>query len=151
MNSMEVKAYILGSIFTLSNRLQVLGDKFDENLTIKQWLLLVGIFKSESSSPTISEVAHIIGNSRQNVKKMALILDKEGFLELSKDKNDGRILRIGLTNHCLEYFKQREKRENEFIDQLFDEFDSNEVSAIKNAIIKLDKNISDMESQYVNE
>lgn len=151
MNSMEEKAYIFGSIFTLSNRLQVLGDKFDENLTIKQWLLLVGIFKSESSSPTISEVAHIIGNSRQNVKKMALILDKEGFLELSKDKNDGRILRIGLTNQCLTYFKQREKKENEFIDQLFHKFDSNEVYAIKNAIMKLDKNISVMESQYVKE
>jgi len=40
MNDIAEKAHILGSVFILANRLQVLGDKFDENLTVKQWLLL---------------------------------------------------------------------------------------------------------------
>lgn len=146
MNALEEKAYIFGSIFTLSNRLQVLGDKFDENITIKQWLLLAAIFKNNSPSPTISEVASFIGNSRQNVKKMSLLLEKEGFLDLSKDENDGRIIRISLTKKCFDYFKHREKREDEFIEQLFRDFDVKEIHSIKMAIKKLDKNISEMET-----
>lgn len=146
MKNPEEKAYIFGSIFTLSNRLQILGDKFDENITIKQWLLLAAIFKNSSPSPTISEVADIIGNSRQNVKKMSLILEKDGFLEMNKDKNDKRIIRIRLTQKCLDYFKGREKRENEFIEQLFQDFDVKEIHSMKMTMMKLAKNISKMES-----
>lgn len=150
MNDIKEKAFIFGSIFTLSNRLQVLGDKFDENITIKQWLLLAAISKNKELSPTISEVANMIGNSRQNVKKMSLILEKEGFLKLAKDNEDGRVIRIRLTNKCQEYFKQREKREDKFIEELFQDFDFNEVQVIKNAMTKFNKNIEIMERQYDN-
>jgi len=74
MNYLEKKAYIFGSIFALSNKLQTLGDKFDRGLTVKQWLLLISIFKCESDSPTISEVAALIGNSRQNITPVLLSL-----------------------------------------------------------------------------
>lgn len=149
MNDLEKKAHIFGSVFILANRLQVLGDKFDRNLTIKQWLLLVGILKNRGNSPTISEIASFIGNSRQNVKKMALLLEKKGFLKLEKDSNDARILRISLTSECHEYFHQREKRELEFFEKLYDGFDTNIIKSLDNGISKLEKNIIKMEKQYV--
>ena len=31
-----VKGYIFATIFTLANKLQVIGDRFDPNVTIKQ-------------------------------------------------------------------------------------------------------------------
>jgi DNA-binding MarR family transcriptional regulator len=148
MDFAKEKAYIFGSIFTLSNRLQVLGDKFDRNLTIKQWLLLVAIFQSERDAPTISEVASLIGNSRQNVKKMALILERDGFLTIQKDLQDARILRIRLTKKCEDYFKQREERELEFLEKLYDGFDSELIQGFANGILKLEENITKMEKQY---
>jgi len=151
MDHLKEKTYIFGSIFTLSNKLQSLGDKFDKNLTIKQWLLLAGIFKSDSDSPTISEVASLIGNSRQNVKKMVLILEKEGFVTLIKDSNDARILRISLTKKCRDYLLQREKKELKFLLQLFDGFSSNEIKALVNGISKLEKNIVQMARLYNHE
>jgi len=149
MNDIEEKAHIFGSVFILANRLQVLGDKFDGNLTIKQWLLLVGILKNSGDSPTISEIASFIGNSRQNVKKMALILEKKGFLNLEKDLKDARILRISLTGKCQDYFKQRENRELEFFEKLYDGFDTVLIKGLDNGILKLEENIISMEKQYV--
>jgi len=148
MDNLNEMAYIYGSVFILSNRLQILGDKFDENITIKQWLLLVGIFKSESAAPTISEVAGLIGNSRQNAKKMVLRLEKEGFVTLQKDECDARILRITLTKKCKDYFEQREGKEIEFLTQLFDGFDLGTIESFVYAISKLEKNIIEMEKQY---
>ncbi|MDF2803210.1 MAG: MarR family transcriptional regulator [Anaerocolumna sp.] len=148
MDYLEEKAYIFGSIFTLSNKLQSLGDRFDHNLTIKQWLLLASIFKCDSDSPTISEVAALIGNSRQNVKKMILILEKEGFVSLIKDSNDARILRVRFTKNCQDYLLQREKKESEFLLKLFEEFNSSEIELLVKSISKLGKNISQMESLY---
>lgn len=149
MNYIEEKTHIFGSIFILANRLQVLGDKFDGNLTIKQLLLLVGILKNSSDSPTISEVASFIGNSRQNAKKMALILQKKGFLNLEKDPNDARILRISLTDKCQNYFKLRENRELEFLEKLYDGFDASLIKSLDSGISKLETNIIEMEKQYV--
>lgn len=149
MKDIEEKAHIFGSIFVLANRLQVLGDKFDENLTIKQWLLLVGILKNKSDTPTISEVASFIGNSRQNVKKMALILEKKEFLKLQKDSSDARILRISLTRKCQDYFKQREDGELEFFEKLYNGFDTNLIKCLDSGISKLEENIIEMEKQYV--
>lgn len=148
MENVNEKAYIFGSIFTLANKLQALGDKLDPNLTVKQWMLIAGIMKNESEAPTISEVAQIIGNSRQNVKKMALILEREGFLELNKDKNDARILRVSVTQKCKEHFKHRENDEYNFLVNLFDELDVETVLCLAEGISKLENNINKMEANY---
>ncbi len=148
MNTIDEKAYVFGSIFTLANRLQILGDKFDKNLTVKQWLLLVGIAKNTENTPTLSEVAGLIGNSRQNVKKMALILEREGFLLLQKDPLDARLLRLELTEKCLEYFKNREEKELEFLEQLYTGFDTDLLKGLYSGIVKLTDNVNEMERQY---
>lgn len=142
MNDLQDKAYIFGSIFTLSNKLQVLGDKMDPKLTVKQWLFLAGITKCESASPTLSEIAALIGSSRQNVKKMAVILEKQGFIAMSKDERDARMLRVSMTDCCKEYLKQREKSELEFIEEVFCGFEPHELSALSGAIRKLEKNVN---------
>lgn len=150
-NALKEQAYIFGSIFTLSNKLQSLGDKFDENLTVKQWLLLAGIFNSGSDSPTISEVADIIENSRQNVKKMVLILEREGYVKVKKDPKDARIQRISLTEKCRNYLKNREKSEEEFLAKLFNGFGQDEIKAMVNSISKLDRNVEEMERLFYHE
>ncbi len=149
MNWIDEKAHIFGGVFILANRLQTLGDKFDENLTTKQWLLLVGILKNESDAPAISEVANFIGNSRQNVKKMAIILEKKGFITLEKDLVDARILRVRATDKCKIYLKQRESRELEFFGKLYGGFDKNMIQSLNNGITRLLENISELEKNYV--
>ncbi len=148
MENLEDKAHVFGGIFILANRLQILGDKFDEELTLKQWLLLIGIMKNTETAPTISEVASFIGNSRQNVKKMAVILVKKGFISLEKDLKDARILRINITSKCQNHFKQRESRELEFFENLYQGFDTNLLKGLNNGITKLAENIMEMEKNY---
>lgn len=148
---MEERAYIFGAIFLLSNKLQLLGDRVDEKLTVKQWLFLAGVLKCKNDMPTLSDIAARIGSSRQNVKKMALILEKQGFVLLEKDARDARMLRIKLTDACREHLKQREDLELQFIGQLFQNFDAPELSALSGAIKKLEKNAKEMERQYEEE
>lgn len=148
MNDIIEKAHIFGSVFTLANRLQVLGDRMDPDLTVKQWLMIASITQYDSYAPTISEVADTIGNSRQNVKKMAAILEREGFLKLNKDADDARIVRISLTEKCETYFNNRAVMETEFIEQLFKNFDSRMVKELYRGISKLEENITEMENKY---
>lgn len=148
MSGLEEKAYIFGSIFTLANKLQIFGDKLDPQLTVKQWLFLAGVLRWENEAPSLSEIAERIGSSRQNIKKMASILEKQGFVLIKKDVLDARVLRISLTDACKAHLKQREELELHFIEELFSGFESQELSALYGTIKKLDKNVNDMGRRY---
>lgn len=140
MDGIEQKAYIFGTIFTLANKLQVLGDEFDKNITTKQWLFILGVSKFEEP-PTISEVAGLIGCSRQNAKRIASDLHESEYVIISKDKNDARASRIELTSKCTEYFKQRDTREIEFLEKIFAGFNEELIQCVYVGLVRLEQNI----------
>lgn len=148
MNELEEKAYIFASIFALANKLQVLGDAFDKNITIKQWLFVVGVSKF-GEPPTLSEVANFIGYSRQNAKRIAVALDERGYITIIKDKNDARALRITLTQKCTEYFNKRSHRELEYLNKLFTGFDADLTHDVYKGLIRLAENIEMMSNDWI--
>lgn len=145
MTNLEKPAYIFGGILTLANRLQVLGDKLDDHITLKQWLFIAVISKLEQPAPTISEVAEAIGNSRQSVKKMAALLERRGFVSLVQDEQDARVVRVHLTPKCTTYFQDRSGKEHEFMLSLFDGFDGELTNGLYEGMLKLADNVSRME------
>lgn len=136
MEELEQKGFIYATIFTLSNKLQVLGDEFDPNISTKQWLFILGV-STFKEPPMVSELANFIGYSRQNAKRIADILQTNGYITISKDKNDARALRIRLTPKSKEYFKRRDKREIEFLEKLFTGFDRELIQNMYNGLIRL--------------
>lgn len=145
MNELQKKAYIFATIFTLSNRLQTLGDEFDKNFTTKQWLFIVAVSRFKEP-PTITEVANFIRYSRQNAKRIAADLEKAGHIMLQKDENDARALRITINPQCMEYLKKRDKREIEFLEQVFEGFDEELTNNVYEGIVKLEQNVKAMGS-----
>lgn len=149
MNQLEKKAYIFGTIFTLSNKLQVLGDEFDKNITTKQWLFIVGVSKFKEP-PMISELANFIGYSRQNAKRIAASLQESGYVKISKDEYDARALRIELAPKCREYFEKRYKREIDFLEKIFAGFDDGLVHNMYQGLFRLEQNIREIMKQEGN-
>jgi len=151
MEQLNKQAYTFGGIFSLANRLQNLGDKIYKDISIKQWFLIAVISKNPHPAPTLSEVAKIIGNSRQNVKKLALILQKRGFVTLTKDPEDARMIRISLTPKCIDYFNEHATQELAFMKALFNEFDETLTEGLYQGIKKLDENTKIMEDYHENQ
>lgn len=143
MNQMEQKAYIFGTIFTLSNKLQILGDDFDHNITVKERLFIICVSRF-GQPPTISEVANFMGYSRQNAKRIAAALHKRDFVTITKDENDQRASRIALTEKCNAYFAQRDKGEVEFLETLFAGFDAEMIRGVCRGFAALEQNIKKM-------
>lgn len=146
MSELEKQAFIFGTIFVLANKLQILGDAFDENITIKQWLFLTSVAQFKAP-PTLSEAADYIGYSRQNAKRLAVALAQNGFVIISKDQNDARAMRITLTPKSQKYFKDREEREEAFIQELFEGFDTNLTNGLYQGLYCLEQNIKRMEKE----
>jgi DNA-binding MarR family transcriptional regulator len=92
---------LFGSMMVFSQQLMSRADEYlaPFGLTSRQWLLLAVLDKRfPGSAPTISEATEVFGTSRQNVKQVALQLERRGWLRVEPDPVDRRMLRLVLTD-----------------------------------------------------
>ncbi|MGG4346212.1 MarR family winged helix-turn-helix transcriptional regulator [Paenibacillus lautus] len=131
------KAYVYGSIFTLSNRLQLLGDRRYKELSLKQAFVLWNISLYDDYSLNLKDIAQNVGTSSQNVKKIINILEKKGFVKVGKDETDRRSLRVALTAKGKEYYLERSKKEEQYMEELFTDFDDEMLMGLYQGLYKL--------------
>src|SRR5512143_3084421 len=105
---------------------QHLSRRMDERLeplrlTARQWLLLAVISRGfPTGSPSLTEAAARYGTSRQNVKQIAMGLERRGWLRIEPDPVDGRTTRLVLTDK-IDVFASPELQEqgDEFLHGVF--------------------------------
>lgn len=140
---------IFGLLFLLSNKLQTIGDSFFKEITTKQWFITLVLKIMSDSEPTLNELSEAAGTSRQNVKQIVLKLEKKGFVDLKKDENDARKFRIKLTPRCEEFFCSTSEQSREFLSRLFGKLETQEMETTIGTLIKLMRNLEEMETDYV--
>jgi len=130
---------IFGMVFLLAQRWQVMGDRElkDADMTTKQWLVLVSIQTLFDSPPSLSELAEAMGSSRQNVKQLALNLERKGFLEIRQDPHDARIQRFVLTPKNHQFWQARAGRDEAFIQSLFEGISPEALDVTNQTLAKL--------------
>jgi len=128
MDRTENMEYVFGSILLLANKMQIWGDKILEELTLKQWFLLILISKMGKINPTINEVSEFTGTSRQNVKKMLEQLQEKKYVKIKKSKEDARALNVSLLKKTYDYFTENEEKCKIAIDDLFSNITDEELS-----------------------
>ena len=140
---------VFARFFFIAQKWQLLSDRELNKIagiTTKQWMLLVvleTIFRNHL--PTISEAAMAFGTSRQNLKRIASDLQKNGFLIIAKDPVDSRILRLALTGKHRPYFQDEEniKWQERFISELFNGLNEEDINSLEKATGILYNNIKE--------
>ncbi len=140
---------LFGMLFLLSNKLQTIGDSIFKEITTKQWFLMLVLNILPNREPTLNELSEAAGTSRQNVKQLILKLEKKGFVDLKRDENDARKFRISLTPRCEEFFLSVSDTNQRFLKQLFLKLEPGEIETTLNSLIKLMKNLEEIEDEYI--
>lgn len=148
---MEIPAreYLFGSIFLLSNKLQALGDGYLEEITLKQWLLLIMIHVMEKDQPSVTEVADVMGSTRQNARKMLEVLEGKGFVALCANPLDRRTLSVALTPKAEQFFARFQSKGDAFLDRLFDGIPPEDLEATRRTVEALFENMERMGEEHV--
>lgn len=148
---MEVptREYLFGSIFLLANRLQTLGDGYLEEVTLKQWLLLIMIHVMDRDQPSVTEVADFMGSTRQNVRKMLEVLEGKSFVTLSANSLDRRTLSVALTPKTEQLFVRFQAKGDAFLDRLFDGIPPEDLEATRRTVEALFENMERMGEEHV--
>ena len=136
MNRLNHEAYVFGMFLLLANKLQIWGDSILEDITLKQWFLLMLISKM-AQKPTIKEIADFSGTSRQNTKKMLEQLAKKNYVRISKSKTDDRALNVVLTKKTYSFFADNEKKTNDSLRTLFTEIHDDELVITEKTLEKI--------------
>jgi len=143
INSMDKRFALFGYFFAMSNRLQTVGDRFYEEITCKQFFLMICLRLFENGAPTINELSEIMGCSHQNVKSIAGKLEEKGYLEIRPDSDDARKLRIRLTSKADSLAKKYQKKELDFIDMLFTGISDKQIETTFKTLEKMEENINE--------
>lgn len=87
---------VFSMLFILTNRLQTLFDSRIPAVTLKQFMLL-SILHQAGTPQTLTELGVLLGCSRQNVKKLAEILQRKGFVAVIRHPRDPRAVALETT------------------------------------------------------
>jgi DNA-binding MarR family transcriptional regulator len=138
---LEMEKYMLVILFLIQQRwAYIINKEFaKDNITTKQWLLLVILGNAFDHDPSMQEVAEAMSTTHQNVKQLATRLQDSGFLKIERDLNNKRILRLKFTEQCYKYWEKRDESDIESITNLFKVLDDEEVKSLFSIMNKLEK------------
>lgn len=131
---------IYGILFSLSNRIQAIGDKEFKDIPMKQHFMMIALGKF-MQAPTLREMAEFMGCSYQNVKRMAENLQKEGYLNIVLHSQDRRKLLLESTGKFEQFEDETSNKSSEFMAGLFKDISDEDLSVTLKTMMKMEKNI----------
>lgn len=146
---MEHQRNIFAQIFRLSNSLQVYLDTMlkEDQLTSKQMFLMIVIGSFGTSAPTFREAAERSGSSYQNIKQIALKLEKNGYVSIVEDAQDRRAKRLLLSDHAKLYWDKRGASDVASMEKLFEAFTIEELAQFDSYILRLQQGINKLDEE----
>ena len=126
-NNLSREQAIFTSLFVIQNRLQTACEKIQNELSMKQWLLLT-IVSVCPTSHTLTNIGRMMGCSRQNVKKLVSILEAKGYIEVVKGNNNS--VCIELTDKVNEYSNEIGFKQVKILELLFKDFSEEEIKLV---------------------
>ena len=132
---------VYGKLFALTNLIQTLGDEFFQEITIKQHFILIAVQLFKEKPPTLKEVAEVAGCSYQNIKKIAILLEKKGYLIIQHDTSDKRKCRLILTGKIHKISAKLDVGITDFFDTLFKNLSERQIKNILAGLLQMERNI----------
>lgn len=140
---------IFSSLFIAANKLQTLFDNHIPQVSLKQFMLL-SIVRQSKEPLTFTQLGNILGCSRQNIKKLAEILEKKGFISIRQSPFDTRAMCICPTEKVDDFFENDFSEYQEELKYLFEVYTEQEVETLFILMSKLYAGIENLEKKVFN-
>lgn len=137
---------LFAGIFIQENRLHAVYDRYNQ-MSCKQWLLMA-VCNAFEYPPDLSMLAKAMGCSRQNVKKLALQLEKDGYITLEKPSTDARALCVKKTEKGIQFSKKNTELGEKVHEAVFQEFTEEEIEQYYQMSIKMMHGIDHLEKFF---
>lgn len=141
---------IFSTLFIAGNKLQTLFDSHIPEVSLKQFMLL-SIVRQSKEQLTFTQLGNLLGCSRQNVKKLADVLAKKGFITIQQSPHDTRAMCICPTEKVNSYFKNDFFKYQEELKYLFEVYTDKEIETLFTLLSRLYAGIENLEKRIADE
>lgn len=112
-----------------------------DGLTSQQAALVTVI--NQMGKPSMSEVADVLATSHQNVKQIAVILERKGFVRIVHDDSDGRVRRLETTRKSDKYWASRDSDDFTRVGSWFARLSSRELQTMALLLDKVHRGLAE--------
>lgn len=141
-----LKQLSFANILICSNLVGTMFAKTQKDLTSKQWLLLV-LISSCTEAPTLSEIGVMMGCSRQNIKQIADVLKRKGYITFAKMQGDKNTIRLVPTQKWFAYEKECSEYTLDILEGIFDGFSTDELKEYLASFVKIIGNLENINNK----
>lgn len=141
---------IFSTLFIAGNKLQTLFDNHIPEVSLKQFMLL-SLVRQSKEQLTFTQLGNLLGCSRQNVKKLADVLIKKGFITIQQSPHDTRAMCICPTEKVNDFFQNDFLKYQEELKFLFEVYTEEEIETLFILISKLYAGIENLEKRIPDE
>ena len=139
----ELSYFLLGLLSAFENRFQAVADSTMKEISWKQFFAIICINLCKDS-PTVKELAEIMGSSHQNVKQILLKLEKKGFVSIIIDEKDKRKQRIYLTDYCRQFCSENDEMTINIMKKMFAGVSEEQLQVTIQTIIQIEDNLKEI-------
>lgn len=137
---------IFSTLFIAGNKLQTLFDAHIPEVSLKQFMLL-SIVRQSKEQLTFTQLGDLLGCSRQNIKKIADVLTKKGFITIEQSPNDTRAMCICPTERANDFFLNDFSKYQEELKYLFEVYSDREIETLFILLSKLYAGIENLKKK----
>lgn len=137
---------IFSTLFIAGNKLQTLFDNHIPKVSLKQFMLL-SIVRQSKEQMTFTQLGDLLGCSRQNIKKLADVLMKKGFVTIQQSPHDIRAMCICPTEKVNDFYTNDFYEYQEKLKYLFEVYTDKEIETLFILLSKLYTGIEHLEKE----
>jgi len=128
---------VLSTLFSVTNKLQVQGDSYLQDLTLRQMLAIPAIIHAPEGKATINHIARSLGTTKQSARQIVEAMEKKSYVSLEPSEQDRRAINVTVTQEGRHAFSACSERTDLFLADLFAEFSTEELEMFSRLLKKL--------------
>lgn len=141
---------IFSTLFILGNRLQTIFDERIPDITLKQFMLL-SLIRQADTQMTFTQLGSMMGCSRQNIKKLAAVLERNGYVTIKKNIADVRAATIVPTPKMYDFFDMIFVNYQKELTYVFEYYSNEELQQLFQLFMRLYEGVECLEKRTKSE
>lgn len=128
-------------IILVAQELRTLMDQLlrTDGLTTQQAALTTVV--DAIGAPSLSQAAAALGTTHQNVKQIARVLERKGFLRITSDEHDARVRRLTTTTKSRLTWQRRSATDQQLVLDWFSTLDPHEAHTLFRLLLRLETSL----------
>lgn len=125
------------TLFSVTNKLQVKGDQFMQDLTSRQYMTMLAAAHLKEGETTLNNIAKKLGTTKQSVKHLITAIEKKGYVVTVPSEQDKRAVNVKITDIGLQVMMECSERSLKFFADVFQRFTTEELEILWSLLKKM--------------